>query len=109
MNESVEQGQNRRLRLLQALIPEIEKALQATVEHDEQALENSVQMIISQVESLSGTISSGSSIFLDEEVQVAMGVRNSAKKLSRLLERIGKTQRAELRMVSLQGTGGYTR
>jgi hypothetical protein len=108
VNEPVDHGQSHRSELLHTLTHDLDMALQATVNRDEQALESSVRKIASSVEALRLMISSDNSILSDHEVQTATGVRNSAKKLGKLIERIGKVQRARLRTVRLQGIGGYS-
>jgi hypothetical protein len=85
----------------------LDMALQATLNRDQQALEDSISRIAAEIEALRATISSAVVLLSDEELKIATRVRNSAKKLGKLLERIGEVQRVQLRLVRSQGSDGY--
>lgn len=98
----------RRVELLNSLRDDLESSLQATVNCDERSLLDCGRRITENIAAIRASLNGDNSSVTDREKQLALTVKQAAKRLGSVLERVGEVRRARSRFIALQATGGYT-
>jgi hypothetical protein len=107
VSELAGSNETERLKLLKALMHDLEVMVRATVGCDETALEGCLRRVRDEVEEISTAMQSQNVVVSAAEAQLAVGVRNSVKNLARLVERIRAVQNARLRTIGVYEISGY--